>query len=233
MTAVSLLPDFSYERQRLAALPTATIIGIDEAGRGPWAGPVVAGAAWIAADMVGNLPAGLTDSKRLNASRRQIIYEALLDLAQDRSKLRWATAATDAREIDQIGILPAIFQAMQTAANTLFDQDDGAWGQDDVIMLVDGSIQPKLSSPAQRTEVEAIIKGDLKVLSIAAASIMAKVTRDEIMIELAKTYPQYGWQKNKGYGTADHQAALAEHGATAYHRMSFRPLAPYRDSVDD
>ncbi|HCP18478.1 MAG: ribonuclease HII [Candidatus Puniceispirillum sp. TMED52] len=230
MTAVSQFPDFSYERQRLAAYPAATLIGIDEAGRGPWAGPVVAGAAWISPDMVSHLPAGLTDSKKLCASRRQTIYAALLELAKDRSKLRLATAAIDARVIDQTGILPATFRAMQTASNKLFDQDDGVWGHDGVIMLVDGSIQPNLSSPAQRTEVEAIIKGDLKLLSIAAASIMAKVERDQIMIELAKAYPQYGWQNNKGYGTAEHQAALAEHGCTAYHRMSFRPLAPYRNS---
>jgi ribonuclease HII len=225
-------PDFSLERETLAKYPDAMIIGIDEAGRGPWAGPVVAGAAWISPDVVADLPQGLTDSKKLTASRRQNMYDDLLELAKDSAYLRLATAATDATDIDDMGILPATFQAMQKASDKLLcDMSPPASlaaDIDHVMLLVDGSIRPDLLSPAKNTQVDAIIKGDLKVLSIAAASIMAKVTRDHMMIDLANIHPEYSWEKNKGYGTAEHQQALANHGATPYHRMSFRPLAQYR-----
>ncbi|MDA8675133.1 ribonuclease HII [Alphaproteobacteria bacterium] len=229
---MSRYPDFSFERERLAKYPDAMIIGIDEAGRGPWAGPVVAGAAWISPDVVADLPKGLTDSKKLTAPRRQNMYDDLLELAKNSTYLRLATAATDATDIDDMGILPATFQAMQKASDKLLCDTlppaSPAADIDHVMLLVDGSIRPDLSSPATTTQVEAIIKGDLKVLSIAAASIMAKVTRDHMMVDLANVHPEYSWEKNKGYGTAEHQSALANHGATPYHRMSFRPLAQYR-----
>lgn len=220
-------PDFSLEQKRLSTYPDAFVIGIDEAGRGPWAGPVVAGAAWISPDAVNNLPKGLTDSKKLSEARRLTIYETLLEQAKDQSRLRLASAAISATDIDEMGILPATFQAMQDASDQLYHSDDHAKPSDQVILMVDGSIRPDLTSHAKTTQVEAIIKGDLKVVSIAVASIIAKVTRDHMMIDLARIHPEYGWEKNKGYGTAEHQSALAHYGATPYHRMSFKPLAQY------
>jgi ribonuclease HII len=220
-------PDFSLEQKRLSTYPDAFVIGIDEAGRGPWAGPVVAGAAWISPDAVKDLPKGLTDSKKLSEASRLTFYESLLEQAKDKSRLRLAAAAVSAADIDKMGILPATFQAMQNASDQIFYSDDHVETSHQVILLVDGSIQPDLTSHAKTTQVEAIIKGDLKVLTIAVASIIAKVTRDHMMIDLARIHPEYGWEKNKGYGTAEHQSALANYGATPYHRMSFKPLAQY------
>lgn len=227
MGAIPRYPNFSLENAKQAEYPNATIIGIDEAGRGPWAGPVVAGAAWISPDAVNDLPADLTDSKKLSENRRQRIYNDLIELAKDNTKLRLATGEISASDIDQIGILPATFLAMQKASDQIYKNFSRHTEESHAIILVDGSICPDLSSPSFSTQVQAVVKGDLKVISIAAASIMAKVTRDQIMIDLARAYPEYGWEKNKGYGTKEHQLALANHGITPYHRLSFRPLAKF------
>jgi ribonuclease HII len=117
--------------------------------------------------------------------------------------------------------LPATFRAMQMAVDQLAPLKD----RDFAVLLVDGSLTPDLTTAAKHTHVEAIIKGDRQVLSIAAAAIMAKYDRDQDMLALAQEYPNYQWQNNKGYGTADHQSALDAYGVTPYHRTSYRPVA--------
>ena len=234
-------PNFKHETHWLRADPNVMVIGVDEAGRGPWAGPVVAGAAWIAPDAVKDLPSDLADSKTLSEASRQRIYHQLKEIAQDHSqdhsqnhpqnhsqnspqnysRLLLASAAVSAADIDQIGILPATFRAMQMAV----DQLTAVKRCDHVVLLVDGSLTPNLTTGAKHTHVEAIVKGDRHVLSIAAAAIIAKYDRDQDMLALAQKYPDYQWHKNKGYGTADHQSALDAYGVTPYHRTSFRPVA--------
>ncbi len=178
------------------------VAGVDEAGRGPWAGPVVAAAVILRKGMI---PAGLQDSKKLSAKKR----EALFPLIMQQS---WVgVGISEVEEIDEMNILEATFLAMQRAVAALPVMPDK--------VLVDGNMLPKLSCPA-----EAVIKGDDKSLSIAAASIIAKVTRDTIMAKLHQEYPQFGWLKNAGYGTADHIAALNQHGPTPLHRKSFKPI---------
>lgn len=214
-------PNFKYEDQWLNTYPDAMVVGLDEAGRGPWAGPVVAGAAWIAPDAVKALPPDLADSKTLSEASRHRIYHQLKVLAQNPTQLQLATASVTAAEIDRIGILPATFRAMQMAVDQLAHLKD----RDFAVLLVDGSLTPDLTTAAKHTHVEAIIKGDRQVLSIAAAAIMAKYDRDQDMRALAQEYPNYQWQNNKGYGTADHQSALDAYGVTPYHRTSYRPVA--------
>ena len=214
-------PDFRQEQHWLNAYPNGIVIGLDEAGRGPWAGPVMAGAAWISPDAVNDLPDGIADSKTLSEGSRKQIYRQLKDMAEDHTKLKLATAAVSAAEIDDIGILPATFRAMQMAADKL----TLTHGRDYAVLLVDGSITPDLTTEAEHTHVEAVVKGDGHVLSIAVAAIMAKYDRDQEMMALAQEYPNYQWQNNKGYGTADHKSALDTYGVTPYHRKSFRPVA--------
>jgi ribonuclease HII len=178
------------------------VAGIDEAGRGPWAGPVVAAAVILD---VSRLPDGINDSKKLSAARREDLYEAILGSA------RAGVGIATAQEIDEINILQATMLAMRRAVKLLGVVPDMA--------LVDGNRAPKLSC-----KVQTIIGGDAKCLSIAAASIIAKVTRDRMMRELAQECPGYGWETNAGYGTASHQKGLAELGLTVHHRRSFAPI---------
>lgn len=200
------MPDFNLELEAIAE-GYATVCGVDEAGRGPWAGPVVAGAAIL--DM-GTAPdallSGLDDSKKLTPNRR----EALFGLLADHAITGVGIAGVD--EIDTVNILQATMLAMGRAVAGLGVAPDMA--------LVDGNREPALNCPAR-----AIVKGDGRSLSIAAASIVAKVTRDRIMVELGLEYPQYGWRNNAGYGTAEHRAALDAHGVTPHHRRSFKPIA--------
>jgi ribonuclease HII len=190
--------DFAAERA--GAMPCA---GIDEVGRGPWAGPVVAAA--VVLDPA-RLPEGLDDSKKLTARRREALCVEIL-----------ATAAVgigeaSVAEIDATGILPACDLAMRRALAAL--------NVAPARVLVDGNrVPPGLACPAA-----AVVRGDGSVLSIAAASIVAKVTRDRTMAELAREHPQYGWERNAGYGTAEHRAALMQHGVTPVHRRSFAPI---------
>ena len=187
-----------------------TVIGLDEAGRGPWAGPVVAAAVWLDPE---RLPAalrdGLDDSKKLSAARRDTLCEALLALGPDQAAI--APAEASVAEIDSLNILQASLLAMQRAAAALSLAADAA--------LVDGRQTPALSCPAK-----AVVKGDSRSLSIAAASVVAKVSRDRRMAALARDYPGYGWERNQGYGTAEHRAAIARLGVTPLHRRSFRPI---------
>ncbi len=198
-------PDFSIE-DAAHAQGFAIIAGIDEAGRGPWAGPVVAAAVILErAKMPGALLGGLNDSKKLTAKKR----EALFSLLPGCARIGVGQASVD--EIDRDNILAATMSAMARAVVELGAPLD--------LALIDGNRVPKLACPA-RCE----IKGDGRSLSIAAASIIAKVTRDRIMAELAYLCPGYGWERNAGYGTAQHQAGLKSLGVTIHHRKSFAPI---------
>lgn len=194
-------PDFTFEQ--LAIDEGLTVCGVDEAGRGPWAGPVVAAA--VILDPL-KIPAGLNDSKKLSEAKREALFDPIAASAQI------GVGIVDAREIDRINILQATYLAMQQAVANLPMQPG--------LALIDGNRAPPLS-----IRVQTIIGGDAKSLSIAAASIIAKVTRDRIMHDLHKQFPHYGFASHKGYGTAFHAAALQQHGVCSAHRMSFKPIA--------
>lgn len=194
----SSLPDFAHE----AALP-APVCGLDEAGRGPWAGPVTAAAVILDPAAI---PEGLDDSKRLSPARRESLAAAL------RATARVGIGRATVAEIDAMNVLQASFLAMRRALAAL--------GSVPAFALVDGpALPPGLPCPAR-----ALVGGDGRVLSIAAASIMAKVERDRIMVALAQQFPGYGWDTNKGYGARAHAEGLARHGVTPHHRRSFRPI---------
>lgn len=202
------MPDFEYENQY--AVPVA---GIDEAGRGPWAGPVVAGAVVILDRNLNDfLLDGLDDSKKLTAKKREALYEELR-AAEKAGQLCIGIGEASAAEIDRYNILQATFMAMCRAAEALQVKPQFA--------LVDGNREPKgLPCPCQT-----VVKGDARSYSIAAASIAAKVYRDRLMSRLAEQYPYYGFEKNAGYGTAAHIAGLKEHGIIeGQHRKSYRPI---------
>jgi ribonuclease HII len=185
------------------------VAGVDEVGRGPWAGPVVAAAVIIdAAALPQALAGAIDDSKRLSARRRQDIADRLPACA------RIGIGAAATAEITNLNILGATFLAMQRAVDAL-----SAPGGYPDLALVDGNRLPPLPCPAR-----SIVKGDSISLSIAAASIMAKVTRDRLMARLGARYPGFGWERNAGYGTAEHQAALKRLGVTPHHRKSFAPI---------
>jgi len=194
-------PDFSFELAAGAG-SGKIVAGVDEAGRGPWAGCVVAGAVILDAK---NIPAGLNDSKKLNAVKRELLYAEIM------AKAKTGIGVASVEEIDKLNILEATKLAMQRAVENLGVTPD--------LALIDGNKAPKLSCQTQT-----IIGGDAKSLSIAAASIIAKVTRDKMMCELAEKYPEYGWERNAGYGTKIHQQALAKHGVTEHHRRSYKPI---------
>lgn len=197
-----LTPTFELETVELM-LGGGPLVGIDEAGRGPWAGPVVAAAVVLDPD---NLPVGIADSKQLDADQREVVFQRIKAQA-----LAVGLAVADAERIDRENILNATLWAMGEAVRQLALKPR--------LALVDGNKLPRLSFPAR-----AIVKGDAKCLSIAAASIMAKVTRDRIMIELARTCPGYGFERHKGYGTPEHKDAITRLGVTPYHRRSFKPV---------
>ena len=178
------------------------IAGIDEVGRGPWAGPVTACAVILDPN---NIPDGLNDSKVLTAKRREQLFDLIMDSAQV------SCVHVEVTEIDQVNILQATFRAMERAVSYLPIPNH---------ILVDGNKLPP-NLPSQAT---AIVKGDAKSVSIAAASIIAKVTRDRLMSDLSEAYPGYGWEKNAGYGTKMHQLGLLNHGVTPHHRRSFKPI---------
>ena len=178
------------------------IAGIDEVGRGPWAGPVTACAVILDPN---NIPDDLNDSKVLTAKRREQLFDLIMDSAQV------SCVHVEVAEIDLINILQATFRAMERAVSHLPIPNH---------ILVDGNkLPPNLPSPAT-----AVVKGDAKSVSIAAASIIAKVTRDRLMSDLSEAYPGYGWEKNAGYGTKMHQLGLLNHGVTPHHRRSFKPI---------
>jgi ribonuclease HII len=200
------MPDFTLERRI-----TGPVAGVDEVGRGPLAGPVYAAA--VILDPA-RLPAGLDDSKKMSETRRDKAFDAIMT-----SALAVGIGVASVEEIDRINILAATMLAMRRAVDRLSVVP--------VHALIDGNKVPALPCPA-----DAIVKGDSKVLSIAAASIIAKVTRDRVMSELDLAFPGYGWARNKGYGTADHMEALARLGPSVHHRTSFAPIAQLRQAID-
>lgn len=179
------------------------ICGVDEAGRGPLAGPVSAAA--VILDEA-NPIAGLADSKKLSEQQRDKLAPVIRERA-----LAWAVAYASVGEIDQLNILQATLLAMRRAVLALPVRPQQ--------VLVDGLYVPQTGIPSQ-----AIIKGDSKIAAISAASILAKTARDELMLQLHEQYPQYGFAEHKGYPTAKHLAALGEHGVSEVHRRSFRPV---------
>ncbi|MGB7655035.1 MAG: ribonuclease HII [Novosphingobium sp.] len=187
------------------------IIGVDEAGRGPLAGPVVAAACVLGPDA----PAGLDDSKKLSAKRRAVLEP------QIQQSCYWALGVVDAAEIDRINIFAATMLAMTRAVAGLVAQLDG----DPAEVLIDGNKTPHGRVPEWRWNARAIVGGDALVPCISAASILAKEHRDRLMRAAALAHPNYGWERNMGYGTAEHMAALRVHGATPLHRRSFAPVA--------
>ena len=186
--------------EQLRASGYAAVCGIDEAGRGPLAGPVVAAAVILAPGT--QLP-GVNDSKKLTEKKREALFDYIKENA-----LAYGIGRASEQEIDEINILQATFLAMRRAVEALPVSADYA--------LVDGNRIQGLDIPA-----ECVIGGDGKVLSIAAASILAKVTRDREMRALAERYPEYGFEKHKGYGTKAHYLAIAEHGICPIHRRTF------------
>jgi ribonuclease HII len=212
------VPDFSLELE-MGQAGGAVVIGIDEAGRGPWAGPVTAAAAWLDPTRLDpELASRLDDSKKLPAARRAGLYEILSDPACGFAAIAVGEASVE--EIDAMNILQASLLAMQRAAAALTARLQAASpARSPAAALVDGNKLPQLPYPAQ-----AVVKGDGRSLSIAAASVVAKVTRDRAMAAHARTYPGYGWEHNQGYGTAEHRQALARLGVTPLHRRSFRPI---------
>lgn len=195
------MPDFYREQKLLETYPT--IAGVDEVGRGPWAGPVTACAVVLDPK---SIPDGLNDSKKLTAKRREALFEQILKTADV------SFAHVSVETIDKINILQASLLAMEKAVAGLNIPADFA--------LIDGNKTPKnLNCPSQT-----IIKGDAKSSSIAAASIVAKVTRDRLMVTLSQQYPGYAWETNAGYGTKAHQEGLKALGVTAHHRRSFKPI---------
>ena len=195
-------PDDRFEAEARAS-GALRIAGVDEVGRGPLAGPVSAAAVILDFD---RLPKGLNDSKRLSPARRMALSAELHDSAQV------SIAHASVAEIDRLNILRAAHLAMARALDGLPEPAEFA--------LIDGSQAPKdLHTPHRM-----IVKGDARCLSIAAASIVAKVARDAIMTELAQSHPGYGWETNAGYPTPAHRAALARLGVTPHHRRSFAPV---------
>ena len=194
------MPDFSHEHRHHPSL----VAGVDEAGRGPLAGPVVAAAVILRVD---DCPDGLNDSKQLSTKKR-----AELEAQVKARALCWGIGVASVAEIDEINILWATMLAMTRAVEAL--------EYDCAHILVDGN-----RCPSWRWASTAVVEGDAKCLSIAAASILAKEERDRMMIAAAADHPHYGWESNKGYGSAHHLAALREHGPTPLHRRSFAPVA--------
>ena len=191
-------PDFSFEKAI-----TGVVCGIDEVGRGPLAGPVVASAVILPRRLPAALRKHLDDSKKVPPLRRVELYDIIIDCAEV------GIGRAEVGEIDSINILQATFLAMSRALETV--RADHA--------LVDGNQRPPLPCA-----VTCIVEGDSKSFSIAAASIVAKVTRDREMERLSADHPGYGWERNAGYGTAEHLAALRSLGVTPHHRRSFSPV---------
>ncbi|MFC4347484.1 ribonuclease HII [Kordiimonas lipolytica] len=195
-------PDWSAEAHMMAT-EGGPVCGVDEVGRGPLAGPVVAAAVILDPN---DIPDGLNDSKKLSDKKRQMLYGLIQEKA-----LAVSIAEASVAEIDEINILQASMLAMRRAVEGLEVRPAGA--------LVDGNRDPGLDMPTRT-----LIKGDGRSLSIAAASIIAKVFRDDLMKKLDSEFPDYGWAQNAGYGVAKHLAALRLVGATPHHRRTFAPI---------
>lgn len=188
------------------------VCGVDEAGRGPWVGPVVAGAVMFLSRQINpEILAQIDDSKKLTAKKREKLYDLLLDEAQ-KGHLTYGIGEASASEIDSLNILQATFLAMKRACAKLHPQPRHA--------LIDGNRLPADFLCA----TSCYIGGDARSYSIAAASVLAKVYRDNLMKDLAQKYPGYGFEKNAGYGTKDHLEGLKKYGITPEHRKSYKPI---------
>ena len=205
------MPDFAFE-DRL----TGCIAGVDEAGRGPWAGPVVAGAVvFLSREADRFLLDNLDDSKKLTAKKREMLYEKMFEV-KGKGQLLIGIGQAQAQEIDTINILQATFLAMRRAVMNLGKMPDYA--------IIDGNQTPK-DFPCRNIT---LVKGDARSYSVAAASIVAKVFRDRMMQKLALQYPYYGFEKNAGYGTKAHIEGLKAHGIIeGIHRKSYRPIQEF------
>ena len=186
-------------------------VGVDEAGRGPLAGPVVAAAVILGP----NAPAGLDDSKKLSARRRAVLDPEI------RASCRWAIGMADVAEIDRLNIFAATMLAMTRAVAALAAQG----GEPLAMVLIDGNKSPQGRCEGWLWPNRTIVGGDAIEPCISAASIIAKQHRDALMHEAAQAYPHYGWERNAGYGTAEHLEALRRHGPSPHHRRSFAPVA--------
>jgi len=196
------MPNFEHELRHIERL-AGHIAGVDEVGRGPLAGPVVAAAVILKPDCI---PDGLDDSKKLTEKKREALFPQIMDCA-----LAIGIGEASVDEIDLVNIRQATHLAMARAVSAL--------ALTPVFALVDGNDPPALLCPC-----ETLIGGDGLSVSIAAASIIAKVTRDRLMVKLHEDHPYYAWDRNKGYGTEDHMNGLRLHGCTTHHRKSFAPV---------
>ena len=187
------------------------IIGVDEAGRGPLAGPVVAAAVVLCRPR----PGGLDDSKKLNRNVRAVLDERI------RRRCRYAVGVVAVADIDRLNIFGATMLAMTLAVAALCE----ALGEEPHEVLIDGNLTPHGRRPEWRWPARAIVGGDAIEPAISAASIVAKEHRDRLMRDYARAHPHYGWERNAGYGTPEHLAALRAHGPTPLHRRSFAPVA--------
>lgn len=194
----------NLEIERKAWTRYRYVAGLDEAGRGAWAGPVVAAAVVFEKGVA--IP-GIDDSKKLTPKRREELFGKIVQTA-----LCWGVGVVDSVEIDRINILEATKRAMLMAVSRLFPRPE--------LLLIDGQICLDTEIPQKP-----VINGDARSHTIAAASILAKVTRDRLMVALDKDFPQYGFASHKGYGTREHRAALARWGCVSIHRKSYRPVA--------
>jgi len=199
---VKTVPDYTFE-EAAGLRGYMRVVGVDEVGRGPLAGPVVAAAVWLDP---ARIPTGLNDSKVLSAKRREALYDEILSVADV------SIASCSVEEIDEINILQASLRAMERAVAGLNIRAD--------YVLVDGNKIPA----AFGLDAEAIIKGDARSVSISAASIVAKTWRDKLMVDLAQQHPGYAWEKHAGYGTKAHLEGLQNLGVTPHHRRSFKPI---------
>ncbi|MBR2042974.1 MAG: ribonuclease HII [Clostridia bacterium] len=194
------MPDYSYERAA-SEKGFKYVCGVDEAGRGPLAGPVCAAAVILPEGLIIE---GLDDSKKLTEKKREALYNVIIENA-----LAYGIAFGSVEEIEEVNILGATYIAMCRAVEGLNITPD--------YVLIDGNRYP----PMLNTAGECVVKGDSKSMSIAAASILAKVTRDRLLYEYAERYPEYGFDKHKGYGTKAHVEAIKKYGVTEIHRPSF------------
>lgn len=204
------MPDWNIENQY-----QGFVCGIDEAGRGPWVGPVAAAAVvFLNRNVNREILENLDDSKKLSAKKREYLYDLLLKEAENKN-LTYGIGLASAAEIDELNILQATFLAMKRATEQLSVKPD--------ICLIDGNRLPQsFCSPTR-----CVIKGDALSYSISAASIFAKVYRDNLMKQMALRFPQYGFEQNAGYGTKQHIEALRKYGVTAEHRKSYRPIKEF------
>ena len=213
------MPDLEHEQQF-----NGPVIGIDEAGRGPWAGPVTVTAIWLCPSAYDELPADIDDSKKIKPSRRTSLAVLMMGAPHLHH-----TISIDVAQIDRHGILQATFAGMVAVASAVTEKLRRAGLPAPVHALVDGNLLP----PDMPLPATALVRGDSRSLSIAAASIIAKTARDEIMQALDTMNPGYGWASNMGYGTKAHQAGIEQFGLTPHHRRSFKPIRRYLDADAD